>query len=212
MLLGYLLMNLINMICADMAPSKVSKYFRRCNWSLRGSTALAMVAHDAPEDDGIIAILLFSTGHLGEKFLRPDLGDRRLPCLDRLRPPMFGGWRIVKTMGMKITKLAPVGGFAAEAAAQPVPFSERTFAGIPITPPIPLRAPSSASVRYIVFPAFAGASREDCMGLDFTSRGSLGGGEVATRFAGFFQCKAQKKPAFAEQKRVFFQINPVTQI
>ena len=80
---------------------------------------------------GIIAVLLYSTGYLGDKFFVPFWV--KVACNVAIGlGTMFGGWRIVKTMGMKITKLQPVGGFAAETAAACTLFGA-TAAGIPIS-------------------------------------------------------------------------------
>jgi PiT family inorganic phosphate transporter len=131
MLLGYGIMHLINMICADMAPSKVSKRFRRLQLVSAGLYSLGHGGNDAQKTMGIITILLFSTGHLGDTFYVPVWVIVSCHAAIALGT-MFGGWRIVKTMGMKITKLQPVGGFAAETAAAATLFGA-TFAGIPIS-------------------------------------------------------------------------------
>lgn len=131
MTLGFVLMHLINMVCADMAPSRVSKHFRRLQLVSAGLYSLGHGGNDAQKTMGIIAILLFSTGHLGDKFYVPVWVIVACHAAIALGT-MFGGWRIVKTMGMKITKLAPVGGFAAETAAACTLFGA-TFAGIPIS-------------------------------------------------------------------------------
>ncbi|HEX5033593.1 MAG TPA: inorganic phosphate transporter, partial [bacterium] len=131
MLLGYFFMHLINMVCADTPPSKVSKRFRRLQLVSAGLYSLGHGGNDAQKTMGIITILLFSTGHLGETFYVPIWVI--VSCHTAIAlGTMFGGWRIVKTMGMKITKLQPVGGFAAETAAAATLFGA-TFAGIPIS-------------------------------------------------------------------------------
>jgi len=131
MLLGFFFMNLINWIFCDTAPSKVSKHFRRLQLVSAGLYSLGHGGNDAQKTMGIISILLFSTGHLGSKFYVP-IWVIVLCHLAIALGTMFGGWRIVKTMGMKITKLQPVGGFAAETAAACTLFGA-TFAGIPIS-------------------------------------------------------------------------------
>jgi PiT family inorganic phosphate transporter len=80
---------------------------------------------------GIIAVLLFSTGHLGTTFYIPFwviLAAHAAIGLGTLS----GGWRIVKTMGMRITKLRPVGGFCAETAGA-IMLIGTAFAGIPVS-------------------------------------------------------------------------------
>jgi inorganic phosphate transporter, PiT family len=80
---------------------------------------------------GIIAVLLFSTGHLGAEFYVPFwvvLAAHAALALGT----MAGGWRIVKTMGMRITKLRPVGGFCAETAGA-VTLIGTALGGIPVS-------------------------------------------------------------------------------
>jgi PiT family inorganic phosphate transporter len=80
---------------------------------------------------GLITVLLFSTGYLGETFHVPlwvVLACHAAMGLGTLS----GGWRIVKTMGMKITKLKPVGGFCAETAGAATLFLA-TGLGVPVS-------------------------------------------------------------------------------
>jgi PiT family inorganic phosphate transporter len=87
--------------------------------------------NDAQKTMGIITILLYSTGHLKGEFEVPlwvVLASHAAIGLGT----MSGGWRIVKTMGMKLTKLQPVGGFCAETAGAITLFAT-TFAGIPVS-------------------------------------------------------------------------------
>jgi PiT family inorganic phosphate transporter len=80
---------------------------------------------------GIIAVLLFSTGHLGPQFFVPFwviLAAHAAIGLGTLS----GGWRIVKTMGMRITKVRPVGGFCAETAGAAT-LMGTAIAGIPVS-------------------------------------------------------------------------------
>lgn len=131
MLLGFILMTLINFIFYSFSPSKVDRYFRRLQLVSAGLYSLGHGGNDAQKTMGIIAILLFSSGYLGEKFFVP-IWVIVLCHLAIALGTLFGGWRIVKTMGMKITKLQPVGGFAAETAAACTLFAA-TAAGIPIS-------------------------------------------------------------------------------
>ena len=72
--------------------------------------------NDAQKTIGIIAIVLYSKGHISASFDIPVWII--IMCYTTIAlGTMFGGWRIVKTMGTKITKLQPIGGFSAEAAA-----------------------------------------------------------------------------------------------
>jgi PiT family inorganic phosphate transporter len=80
---------------------------------------------------GIIAVLLFATGHLGDQFYVPlwvVLACHAAMGLGTLS----GGWRIVRTMGLRITKLKPVGGFCAETGGAVTLFLA-TSLGIPVS-------------------------------------------------------------------------------
>ncbi|MDO8461994.1 MAG: inorganic phosphate transporter, partial [Deltaproteobacteria bacterium] len=131
MALGFVIMTAVNWLFHRSSPSRVDKYFRRLQLVSASLYSLGHGGNDAQKTMGIIAILLFSTGHLGEKFYVP-IWVIFLCHLAIAMGTMFGGWRIVKTMGMKVTKLQPVGGFAAETAAATTLFMA-TFAGIPVS-------------------------------------------------------------------------------
>lgn len=131
LILGYIFMILINWIFYNTPPSRVDRYFRRLQLVSAGLYSLGHGGNDAQKTMGIIAVLLYSTGYLGDKFFVPFWV--KVACNVAIGlGTMFGGWRIVKTMGMKITKLQPVGGFAAETAAACTLFGA-TAAGIPIS-------------------------------------------------------------------------------
>jgi len=80
---------------------------------------------------GIIAVLLFSTGHLGPEFYVPFWVIMAAHAAIGLGT-LSGGWRIVKTMGMRITKLRPVGGFCAETSGAIVLIGT-ALGGIPVS-------------------------------------------------------------------------------
>ena len=80
---------------------------------------------------GIIAVLLFSQGHLGSEFYVPFWVVITCQAAMGLGT-LFGGWRIVKTMGQRITKLRPVGGFSAETGGAISLFLATAF-GIPVS-------------------------------------------------------------------------------
>ncbi|MBU0575512.1 MAG: inorganic phosphate transporter [Proteobacteria bacterium] len=94
----------------------VDGVFRKLQLVSAGAYSLAHGLNDAQKTMGIIMLILFSTGYM----TAADLGRHApmwiiLSCHGAIAlGTMFGGWRIVKTMGMRLTKLAPVGGFAAE--------------------------------------------------------------------------------------------------
>jgi len=87
--------------------------------------------NDAQKTMGIIAIVLFSGGYLGTTFYIPFWIV--LMCNFTIAlGTMAGGWRIVKTMGTRITKLRPIGGFSAETAAASSLIGATIF-GIPVS-------------------------------------------------------------------------------
>jgi len=118
-------------------PSKVDFVFRR--WQLVSAACYSMGhgGNDAQKTMGIIASLLFSAGLLGGKFYIPWWVV--IMCYTAIATgTMFGGWRIVKTMGQKIVKLKPIDGFCAESGAAITLFIS-TMLGIPVsTKRIPL--------------------------------------------------------------------------
>jgi len=96
-------------------PGRVDRLFRRLQLVSAAAYSLGHGTNDAQKTMGIIAVLLFSTGYLGGTFYVPFwvvIAAHAAMGLGTLT----GGWRIVRTMGMRITKLRPVGGFAAETA------------------------------------------------------------------------------------------------
>ena len=111
-------------------PRRVDKWFRRLQLVSSAAYSLGHGGNDAQKTMGIIWLLLIANGvttkdHLPtwvvmSCFLAIGLGT------------MFGGWRIVKTMGQRITKLKPVGGFAAECAGSITLFMATHF-GIPVS-------------------------------------------------------------------------------
>jgi len=112
-------------------PGRVDWLFRRLQLVSAAAYSLGHGTNDAQKTMGIIAVLLFSTGHLGSEFYVPVwviLAAHAAIGLGTLS----GGWRIVKTMGMRITKLRPVGGFCAETAGA-FTLIGTAVAGIPVS-------------------------------------------------------------------------------
>jgi PiT family inorganic phosphate transporter len=130
MLLGALIMLLVSWICFRQVPRRVDRWFRRLQLVSSAAYSLGHGGNDAQKTMGIIWLLLIANGVTTEDrlptwvvmscFLAIGLGT------------MFGGWRIVKTMGQRITKLRPVGGFAAETAGSITLFLATHF-GIPVS-------------------------------------------------------------------------------
>jgi PiT family inorganic phosphate transporter len=112
-------------------PGRVDRLFRRLQLLSAGAYSLGHGTNDAQKTMGVVAVLLFSTGHLGPEFYVPFwvvLAAHAALGLGTLA----GGWRIVKTMGMRITKLRPVGGFSAETAGA-ITLIGTAIGGIPVS-------------------------------------------------------------------------------
>ena len=129
--LAFLLMTAISIFCFKSTPGKVDRWFRRLQFVSAALYSLGHGGNDAQKTMGIIAVLLFSTGMAGASFHVPLWVV--LACQGAMGlGTLFGGWRIVRTMGMKITKLKPVGGFCAETAGAVTLFLA-TALGIPVS-------------------------------------------------------------------------------
>jgi PiT family inorganic phosphate transporter len=112
-------------------PGRVDKLFRRMQLLSAAAYSLGHGTNDAQKTMGIIAVLLFTTGHLGPEFYVPFWVIMSAHAAIALGT-LAGGWRIVKTMGMRITKLRPVGGFCAETAGA-ITLIGTAIAGIPVS-------------------------------------------------------------------------------
>jgi len=128
--LGFLLMLSIYWICRRASPSRVDKVFRRLQLLSAAFYSLGHGTNDAQKTMGIISSLLFSVGYLKE-FRIPFQVVLLCHAVIALGT-MAGGWRIVKTMGQKITKLKPVGGSCAETAGA-VTLLGTALWGIPVS-------------------------------------------------------------------------------
>lgn len=131
MLLGSLMMVLVSWLCFHQSQRRVDRWFRRLQLVSAGMYSLGHGGNDAQKTIGIIWMLLLSAGmtQSGE----PVPHWVVLACYAAIGlGTMFGGWRIVKTMGQKITKLKPVGGFCAETGGAMTLFLA-TALGIPVS-------------------------------------------------------------------------------
>jgi PiT family inorganic phosphate transporter len=128
---GFALMVLTLNVFKNETPGRVDKIFRRGQLLSAAAYSLGHGTNDAQKTMGIIAVLLFSTGHLGPEFYVPYWVILAAHAAMGLGT-MAGGWRIVKTMGMRITKLRPVGGFCAEAAGA-LTLIGTAIGGIPVS-------------------------------------------------------------------------------
>ena len=131
-LLGSLMMVLVAWICRRAAPNRVDRWFRRLQLVSAGAYSLGHGGNDAQKTIGIIWMLLIAAGYSNAADAMPPLWVI-ISCYTAISfGTLFGGWRIVKTMGQKITKLKPVGGFCAESGGALTLFFA-TFLGVPVS-------------------------------------------------------------------------------
>ena len=131
-LLGSLMMVAVAWICRRATPSKVDRWFRRLQLVSAGAYSLGHGGNDAQKTIGIIWMLLIATGYAAAEDKSPPAWTIVSCYMAIACGTMFGGWRIVKTMGQKITKLKPVGGFCAETGGAMTLFLA-TAIGIPVS-------------------------------------------------------------------------------
>jgi PiT family inorganic phosphate transporter len=130
-LLGSLLMLAISWLFVRQTPSRVDRLFRRLQLVSSSMYSLGHGGNDAQKTVGIIWMLLIASGHVGMN--EPPPAWVVIACYVTIAiGTMFGGWRIVKTMGQRITKVRPVGGFCAELSGSITLFIA-TSLGIPVS-------------------------------------------------------------------------------
>ncbi len=129
--LGAFFMVVLLHVVQHATPSTVDRVFRRLQLVSAAGYSLGHGTNDAQKTMGIIAVLLFSGGYLGNTFYVPFWVV--LICHAAIAlGTMFGGWRIVRTMGMRLTPLQPIGGFCAETAGAIALLGSARF-GIPVS-------------------------------------------------------------------------------
>ena len=131
-LLGSMMMVLVAWVFRRARPSRVDKWFRRLQLVSAGAYSLGHGGNDAQKTIGIIWMLLIATGYVSAADSSPPTWAVVSCYLAIGAGTMFGGWRIVKTMGQKITKLKPVGGFCAETGGAITLFMA-TAIGVPVS-------------------------------------------------------------------------------
>jgi len=129
--LGLVLMIAVLNLSRNSNVARANKLFRKLQLLSAAGYSLGHGMNDAQKTMGIIAIVLYSRGLLGPTFYIPFWIVLLCHAVIALGT-MTGGWRIVKTMGTKITKLRPMGGFCAETAAA-IAIIGASFAGIPVS-------------------------------------------------------------------------------
>ncbi|MCL2715880.1 MAG: inorganic phosphate transporter [Alphaproteobacteria bacterium] len=130
-LLAMVLVVIVSWLAARSTPFTVDRTFRILQFFSASLYSLGHGGNDAQKTMGIIAVLLYSHGHLGEHFSVPFwvvLSCQAAMALGTL----MGGWRIVRTMGLRITRLTPTQGFCAETGGA-ITLFVATFLGVPVS-------------------------------------------------------------------------------
>jgi PiT family inorganic phosphate transporter len=129
--LALLLVLTVSWVFVRSSPSAVDNTFRSMQLVSAALYSLGHGGNDAQKTMGVIAVLLYSQGLLGETFYIPFWVI--LSCQAAMGlGTLVGGWRIVRTMGSRITRLHPVQGFCAEAGGAMTLFLA-TYFGIPVS-------------------------------------------------------------------------------
>ncbi len=130
-LLALILVLIVSWLFVRQTPFAVDKTFRIMQFVSASLYSLGHGGNDAQKTMGIIAVLLFSQGYLGPEFSVPFWVV--ISCQSAMAlGTLFGGWRIVHTMGSKITRLNPMQGFCAETGGAITLFAA-TWLGIPVS-------------------------------------------------------------------------------
>ena len=136
MVLGFILMVSVYWIFSKVSVNRVDRVFRFGQLFSAAAYSLGHGGNDAQKTMGIITIVLVSGGLLqmapGGKLPEIPLWVEVAACAAIALGTLSGGWRIIKTMGTKIVKLQPVGGFCAETAGAITLFGATAF-GIPVS-------------------------------------------------------------------------------
>src|SRR5436305_4198032 len=130
-LLAMVLIAIVSWASVRSTPFAVDRAFRILQFVSASLYSLGHGGNDAQKTMGIIAVLLYSEGHLGKEFSVPFwvvLACQAAMALGTL----MGGWRIVRTMGLRITRLTPMQGFCAETGGAATLFIA-TWLGVPVS-------------------------------------------------------------------------------
>ncbi|MGZ8288867.1 MAG: anion permease [Telluria sp.] len=130
--LGSIIMLIVSWLFVKSTPRKVDTWFRRLQLASAAAYSLGHGGNDAQKTLGIIWMLLIASGNLAIDATEPPKWAI-IACYAAISfGTLFGGWRIVKTMGQKITKLKPVGGFCAETGGA-ITLLMSSFWGVPVS-------------------------------------------------------------------------------
>lgn len=137
LILGLTFMVAIFWLLRNRAPQKIDAWFRKLQLLSAAAYSLGHGGNDAQKTMGIVASALYGAHYLTAQELAGNWGKFHWPIILAAHTAIalgtyFGGWRIVHTMGSRITKLKPVGGFCAESAGAITLFAT-ALAGIPVS-------------------------------------------------------------------------------
>jgi PiT family inorganic phosphate transporter len=137
LILGLTLMVAVSWLFRRKTPTTVDRTFRKAQLFSAAAYSLGHGGNDAQKTMGIVASALYTAGLLNADQFHHDWGRYHWPIILAAHTAIalgtyFGGWRIVHTMGSKITKLKPVGGFCAETAGA-ITLWVTARAGIPVS-------------------------------------------------------------------------------
>jgi inorganic phosphate transporter, PiT family len=130
-LLALLLVAVVSWLSVRSTPFAVDRAFRILQFVSASLYSLGHGGNDAQKTMGIIAVLLYSQGYLGADFAIPFWVVISCQAAMGLGT-LMGGWRIVRTMGLRITKLTPMQGFCAETGGAATLFMA-TYLGVPVS-------------------------------------------------------------------------------
>ena len=130
-LLALVLVAIVSWASVRSTPFAVDRAFRVLQFASASLYSLGHGGNDAQKTMGIIAVLLYSQGYLGSEFSVPFWVVMSCQAAMAMGT-LLGGWRIVRTMGLRITKLTPMQGFCAETGGAATLFVA-TFLGVPVS-------------------------------------------------------------------------------
>jgi len=134
MVLGFSYMAFLLFLVRRSSPTRVDSIFRKIQLCSSASYSFAHGLNDAQKTMGVIMLILYTAGYMSKSDLSSHAPSWIILCCNGAIAfgTMFGGWRIVKTMGTRLTKLQPVGGFAAETAGATTIITA-SLLGIPVS-------------------------------------------------------------------------------
>ncbi len=130
MIAGFVLMVIVTWLFRNTSQRKVDRVFRVGQLISSAAYSLGHGTNDAQKTMGIIAVLLFSTGYIDEFHVPVWVIFAAYTSIGL--GTLFGGWRVIRTMGVRLTHLKPVGGFCAETGGA-ILLLGTAMAGIPVS-------------------------------------------------------------------------------